>query len=316
MSLNSEKFAFIFPGQGSQSVGMGQLLTEEFHLARETFQEADSLLGYPLSSIAWEGPKEQLDDTINTQPALFVHSIATLRVILDIHPDVIPAFVAGHSMGELSALVAAGSLKFDEGLLLVRSRGELMRQAGELSPGGMAAILGLDIDTLEKICSDPSEGNEIVQIANDNCPGQVVISGASAALDRAMSSAKEAGARKVIPLAVSIAAHSPLMAHAQESFNQAVEAVHFIDPVTTIIGNVSASPLKNVAEIEEDLQAQLNSRVRWTETIQLMRSEGVSTFIEIGNNSVLAGLLKRIDRKARGISIGTPADFEKFTPLL
>lgn len=316
MSQNSNQIAFLFPGQGSQSVGMGQHLAEVFPLAKETFREADSLLAYSLSTIAWEGPEEQLNDTINTQPALFVHSIAALRVIQDLHPDLLPEFVAGHSMGELSALVAAGSLEFEEGLLLVRKRGELMKQAGDISPGGMAAILGLDIDTLEKICSVASDNSDIVQIANDNCPGQVVISGASAALDRAMIGAKEAGARKVVPLAVSIAAHSPLMAHAQETFNQAVESVHFNDPVTPIIGNVSARPLNNIAEIEDDLQAQLNSRVRWTETIQLMRTEGITSFIEIGNNSVLAGLLKRIDRKAHRLSIGSPDDFENLLPIV
>lgn len=316
MSQHSEKFAFVFPGQGSQSVGMGKLLAEEYQLARETFLEADSLLGYQLSSIAWDGPQDQLDDTINTQPALFVHSIATLRVLQEIHPEILPSYVAGHSMGELSALVAAGAMNFEEGILLVRTRGELMKEAGELSPGGMAAILGLEIAALENICAAASEGYEIVQIANDNCPGQVVISGASEALDRAMIAAKEAGARKVVPLAVSIAAHSPLMVHAQERFNQAVEAVHFNNPEIPIIGNVSAGPLNKVSEIEEDLQAQLNSRVRWTETIQLLISKGVSTFIEVGNNSVLSGLLKRIDRKARGISIGTPADFEKLSPIL
>jgi len=316
MSQISAKIAFLFPGQGSQSVGMGQILAEVYPIARQTFQEADSLLGYPLSSIAWEGPEDQLNDTINTQPALFVHSIATLRVLQEIHPDFLPDFVAGHSMGELSALVAAGSLEFEEGLLLVRKRGELMKQAGELSPGGMAAILGLDIETLENVCAAASDNSDIVQIANDNCPGQVVISGASAALERAMNGAKEAGARKVVPLAVSIAAHSPLMAHAQKSFNQAVESVNFMDPETPIIGNVSARSLNNVKEIEVDLQAQLNSRVRWTETIQLLRTKGIELFIEIGNNSVLAGLLKRIDRQSRGVSIGSPDDFEKITPLL
>lgn len=316
MPPNSNQIAFLFPGQGSQSVGMGLQLAEAYPLAKETFKEADSLLGFSLSTIAWEGPKDKLNDTINTQPALFVHSLATLRVIQDIHPKLFPDFVAGHSMGELSALVAAGSLGFEEGLLLVRKRGELMKQAGDLSPGGMAAILGLDIDTLEKICASASDDKEIVQIANDNCPGQVVISGATSALDRAMTGAKEAGARKVVPLAVSIAAHSPLMAHAQESFNQAVESVHFNDPLIPIIGNVSARPLINIGEIKEDLQAQLNSRVRWTETIQLIRAEGISTFIEIGNNNVLAGLLKRIDRKARGLSIGSPTDIEKIAPIM
>jgi [acyl-carrier-protein] S-malonyltransferase len=316
MSQNTAQVAFLFPGQGSQSVGMGQPLAEVYPLARQIYQNADNLLGFPLSTISWEGPEDQLNDTINTQPALFVHSIATLRVFQEIHPDIVPGFVAGHSMGELSALVAAGSLEFEEGLLLVRKRGELMKQAGELSPGGMAAILGLDIDTLEKICAVASDNSDIVQIANDNCPGQVVISGAAAALERAMNRAKEAGARKVIPLAVSIAAHSPLMAHAQESFNQAVESVNFCDPETPIIGNVNARSLNNVEEIEGDLQAQLDSRVRWTETIQLLRNEGIESFIEIGNNAVLSGLLKRIDRNARGFSIGTPDDLEKITSLL
>lgn len=281
-----------------------------YPLANQTFKDADSILGYSLSTISWFGPDEQLNDTINTQPALFVHSIAVLRVIQEKYPDLHPVFVAGHSMGELSALVSAGSLNFEEGLGLVRKRGELMKQAGEKSPGGMAAILGLDIDTLEKICSAASNGTEIVQIANDNCPGQVVISGASAALERAMQAAKDAGARRAVRLAVSIAAHSPLMVHAQDSFNQAVDSVQFTDPTIPIIGNVSALPLLEVEDIRKDLQAQLNSRVRWTESIQLMLSKGVSTFIEIGNNSVLAGLLKRIDRNARGYSIGNPEDLE------
>jgi [acyl-carrier-protein] S-malonyltransferase len=277
--------------------------------------DADRLLGISLSRISWSGPDEQLNDTINTQPALFVHSIAALRVIQEKNPDLHPAFVAGHSMGELSALVSAGSLNFEEGLHLVRKRGELMKQAGEKSPGGMAAILGLDIDTLEKICSAASNSTEIVQIANDNCPGQVVISGASAALERAMQAAKDAGARRAVLLAVSIAAHSPLMVHAQDSFNQAVDSVQFTDPTIPIIGNVSALPLLEVEDIRKDLQAQLNSRVRWTESIQLMLSKGVSTFIEIGNNSVLVGLLKRIDRNARGYSIGNPEDLETLSTI-
>ena len=310
MPSNIDRIAFLFPGQGSQSVGMGQQLAAANPLANQTFMDADRLLGYSLSTISWSGPDEQLNDTINTQPALFVHSIAALRVIQEKYPDLHPAFVAGHSMGELSALVSVGSLNFEEGLLLVRKRGELMKQAGEKSPGGMAAILGLDIDTLEKICSAASKDTEIVQIANDNCPGQVVISGASAALERAMQSSKDAGARRAVRLAVSIAAHSPLMVHAQDSFNQAVDSVQFTDPTIPIIGNVSALPLLKVEDIRIDLQAQLNSRVRWTETIQLLLSKGVSTFIEIGNNSVLVGLLKRIDRKARGYSIRNPEDLE------
>ncbi len=292
---------------------MGQQLAEKYPLANQTYNDADRLLGFPLSKLSWSGPEEDLNDTINTQPALFVHSIATLRIIQENFPNLHPKFVAGHSMGELSALSSAGSMNFEEGLLLVRRRGELMKQAGEKSPGGMAAILGLDIDTLEKICLAASDENEIVQIANDNCPGQVVISGASAALDRAIEAAREAGAKRAVRLAISIAAHSPLMVHAQDSFNKAVDSVEFKDPSIPIIGNVSASPMLNVSDIRLDLQAQLNSRVRWTETIQYMLSGGIKSFIEIGSNSVLTGLLKRIDRNARGFSIGNPEDLENFS---
>lgn len=313
MSQVKDQVSFLFPGQGSQSIGMGKQLAETHRAAKDTFQEADQLLGFSLSKIAWEGPQDQLDDTINTQPALFVHSIASLRVIQENYPDFQPVFVAGHSMGELSALVSAGSMDFTDGLQLVRRRGELMKQAGDKSPGGMAAILGLDIDELEKICATSSSETEIVQIANDNCPGQVVISGSSPALERAMNAAREAGARRAVRLAVSIAAHSPLMAHAQDSFNQAVDAVPFSDPEIPIIGNVIAKPLNLAQDVRQDLRAQLNSRVRWTESIQYMISNGIMNFIELGNNSVLGGLLKRIDRQSRGISLGNPEDFEKLT---
>jgi len=251
---------------------MGQKLAAEFSLAEDTFQEADQILGLDLSTIAWRGSQETLDDTINTQPALMVHSIAALRVLQDNFPDLQPAAVAGHSMGELSALVAAGSLDYIEGLRLVRKRGELMKEAGKKSPGGMAAVLGLEIARLEEICTTATKGGEIVQIANDNCPGQVVISGSTPALERAMNLAKDAGARRVVKLAVSIAAHSPLMVHAQDQFSKAVNASDISDPLIPIIGNVNAEPLLNREQIQADLRAQLNSRVRWTETIQFYRA--------------------------------------------
>lgn len=294
---------------------MGKQLADEFPAAKEVFLEADRLLGTALSKIAWEGPQELLDDTLNTQPALMTHSYALLRVLHEQFPDLQPAAVAGHSMGELSALVSAGAFSFEQGLLLVRRRGELMKQAGEKSPGGMAAILGLEINHLEEICAAASDDSEVVQIANDNCPGQVVISGAEPALERAMQAAQDGGARKVVRLAVSIAAHSPLMVYAQEEFTKSVASTNVKTPLTPVIGNVNAIPLVSVEDIQSDLRAQLNNRVRWTESIQYLLSAGIDTFIEIGNNSVLTGLLKRIDRSAKGISISTPDDLQKISSL-
>jgi [acyl-carrier-protein] S-malonyltransferase len=311
MLSDNPKITYTFPGQGSQSVGMGRRLAEEYPQAYDTFKEADDLLGVNLSRLAWEGPVDELNDTVNTQPALFVHSVAVLRVIENVFPSLKPAYVAGHSMGELSALVAAKCLGFKDCLELVRTRGVLMKQAGERNPGGMAAILGMEISEVDRICSLSSATDEPVQIANDNCPGQVVISGASRAIQRAMDLANQAGAKRVIPLAVSIAAHSPLMEEAQDLFSQAVEHAPLTEPHIPMIGNVSARPLNTVAEIRSDLQAQLNSRVRWTESVQFIIASGVSIFLEIGNGNVLSGLLRRISKDAIGIPVGNPEDILK-----
>lgn len=316
MNSTKDRIALLFPGQGSQSLGMGQQIASAYELAAQTYSAADRILGYSLSAISWHGPEEKLNDTEYTQPALFVHSVSVLKVIRQLFPDFHPDFVAGHSMGELSALFAAKSFTFEAGLKLVQTRGQLMKQAGDISPGGMAAILGLSIAALEEICTSVSRDKEIVQIANDNSPGQVVISGSSAALERAMQAAQEAGARRTVRLAVSIAAHSPLMSHVQERFNEAVGSVEISDPAIPIIGNVQALPLLDADNIRIDLQAQLNSRVRWTESIEYMVSQGVSIFLEIGNNSVLTGLLKRIDRSAKGYAIGNPADIDNLFEIL
>jgi [acyl-carrier-protein] S-malonyltransferase len=315
MTLIPEQTALIFPGQGSQEVGMGAALAGAHPQARLAFEQADEWLGFSLSRLAWEGPEAELNETINTQPALMAHSVAALGVFTQVIQDFQPAFVAGHSMGELSTLVAAAALPFPDALRLVRRRGELMKRAGDLKPGGMAAILGLDIPTLEQICAQASHGDEIVQVANDNCPGQVVISGARPALDRAVQLAQEAKARRAVILAVSIAAHSPLMHDAQQDFNQAVAAAPIVPTNTPIIANVTALPMRTPQEIRSDLQAQLSSRVRWTESVQWMIAQGVTTFVELGSGSVLCGLVKRIDRSVTCLSAGAPSDFDALAAL-
>lgn len=309
MNLNLQSTAFIFPGQGSQAVGMGKELAEGYPAARELFDEADSGLGFPISSLMWNGPAEELNETVNTQPALYLHSIAAWRAFTSLHPDLQPATVAGHSLGELSALTASGALPFSEGIKLVRRRGELMKQAGELNPGGMAAILGLDIPTLEKVCAEASNGAEMVQVANDNCPGQVVISGHKPALERAIEGAKGAGAKRARLLQVSIAAHSPLMETIQAEWNAAVEACEIGTPGIPVVGNVDARPLLSADELRTDIKAQMQSRVRWTESVVLMLGNGIQTFVEAGTGDVLLGLIKRIEPSTNRLTLGNPADF-------
>jgi [acyl-carrier-protein] S-malonyltransferase len=310
MNWNSANTVFLFPGQGSQAVGMGRDLAAQFSVAKETFDEADATLGFALSRIMWDGPEAELNDTINTQPALYVHSLAAYRVFRSIHPDFVPTFMAGHSLGELSALAASGALSFADGLRLVRTRGVLMKRAGEMNPGGMAAVLNLDIPALDKVCAEASAPGEIVQVANDNCPGQVVISGAKPALERAMAGAKAAGAKRAIPLAVSIAAHSPLMDSIQSEWNAAVQSAACVDASVPVVGNVHAKPMISVNDLRADIMAQMQSRVRWTESVQFMAGQGINVFVELGSGSVLIGLVKRIDGNVTGATLGTPADFE------
>ncbi len=288
---------------------MGRELAGQYAAARSVFDRADTAMGFALSDLMWHGPEAGLNDTVNTQPALFVHSIAAFETFRSLYPDFHPAMMAGHSLGELSAISAVGSLGFRDGLLLVRRRGELMKRAGDAAPGGMAAILNLDIPALEGICAAASTSEEIVQVANDNSPGQVVISGAKAAVERAMSLAKEAGARRAIRLAVSIAAHSGLMESMQADWDAAVAEAHMSDAQIPVIGNVSAAPMRLADQLRQDIQRQMQSRVRWTETIQTAAAQGITTFVELGTGSVLLGLIRRIVPATGGYSLGTPDDF-------
>lgn len=310
MKFDSSKTAFIFPGQGSQSVGMGRDLAASYPAARDVFDLADELLGMPFSEQMWHGPDASLNDTLNTQPALFIHSMAALRVFEQEYPGARPAYVAGHSLGEISAMAAAGSISFEDGLRLVRKRGELMKRAGDLNPGGMAAILGVDIPTLEGVCAAASTVDEIVQVANDNCPGQVVISGHKPALERAMVGAKAAGAKRALPLAVSIAAHSPLMDSIQAEWDSAVESIACNDASTPLVSNVHGAPITAAGALRADIRAQMQSRVRWTESVRWLSQQGITTFIEFGSGSVLCGLIKRIVPEALTFACGVPQDFE------
>jgi [acyl-carrier-protein] S-malonyltransferase len=303
--------AFVFPGQGSQTVGMGKDLAQVYPAAKEIFHKADHILEFPLSKLAWEGPAEELNDTANTQPALYVHSYAVWEVLQATHPGIQASYMAGHSLGEFSALAVAGSISFSEGLKLVHTRGELMREAGEKNPGRIAAILGLDLQEVESITQSASAENEPVVIANDNCPGQVVISGAQAAVDRAIVMAKEAGAKRALPLNVSVAVHSSLMVDAQSGLLRAIANTAIQSPQIPVIGNVSALPLENATAVRQEMQQQLTSRVRWAETIEYTLFKGVSTYFELGNRNVLSGLIRRIDRATTQIPLGNPEDFEK-----
>jgi len=294
--------AFLFPGQGSQHVGMGRDLYESEPVARAVFDRADARLGFSLSSLCFEGPAEELTDTVNQQPALLVTSIAALKA-KQVQDPSYPAFVAGHSLGEFSALVAAESLTFEDGLDLVRRRGQLMKAAGEHEPGAMAAILALEVEQVESLCEQAREQTgRPVQMANDNCPGQVVISGDEIALAEAEKMAIEAGARKVVRLPITIAAHSPLMVSASTDFARAVDGTEISMPKIPVIGNVTARPLTSPEAIRAELKTQLTAPVRWSSSMTHLLDNGVDTFVEIGPGEVLLSLIKRIDRKAKRVS--------------
>lgn len=300
--------AYLFPGQGSQYVGMGRDAYEGNSSARAFFDEADALFGFKLSELAFSGPEEQLKDTVYQQPALFVTSMANWQRMRDEGwPEA--EFVAGHSLGEFAALVAAGSLTFSDGLQLVRKRGELMKRAGEQSPGAMAAVLALPVEQIALLCAQAEdETGSLVQVANDNCPGQIVISGHEKALQRAVELAEDAGARRTVRLPISIAAHSYLMDSVSSAFSEAVDEVPLREPQIPVIGNVTAQPVQKVEEIRSELKAQLTSPVSWTSSMRYLLDAGSDTFVEPGPNNVLLGLLKRIDRRVKRVAFDKGPD--------
>ena len=307
------KVAFVFPGQGSQIVGMGKDLAESYPLVRQTFEQANDILGFSLSDLCFNGPEDVLNDTLNTQPALYTVGVAIMRVVQSEISDAVPSFVAGHSLGEFTALAAAGSVTFEDGLRLVRERGRLMQAAGTKSPGAMAAVLGLDAAEIREICARASEKTGgVLILANDNCPGQSVISGDDATIEVGMQMLTEAKAKRVVKLPISIAAHSPLMESASAEFRQVVASTQFAEPRVPIYGNVDAASLANVTAIRRELDLQLTNSVRWTESVQAMIASGAELFVEMGPKDVLTGLLKRIDRSKTGKAINNVETLQKF----
>jgi [acyl-carrier-protein] S-malonyltransferase len=306
----SERIGLLFPGQGSQFVGMGRDLADAYPEARDTFAEADETLGLALSRLCWEGPEDELTSTVNAQPAILVHSVAVWRVLQRRRPAV--ALAAGHSLGEFSAYVAADAIDFADAVRTVRRRGELMLQSGQARPGTMAALLGLDDAAAEAICTEASDGQHVVVPANFNAAGQIVISGDVPAVERAGELAKAAGARRVIPLNVSGACHSPLMRVAEAGLRDTLAGVNLRDPSFPVVSNVTADPIAESTRARELLVEQLTSPVRWVASMQTMVAEELGGYLELGPGNVLAGLLKRISRDLPVRSLGTAHDVESY----
>ena len=311
--------ALTFPGQGSQAVGMGQSLSEAFSVARELFQEVDDALGQPLSRLMWQGPEADLMLTENAQPALMAVSLAVMRVLevegkLEWGRHV--SLAAGHSLGEYSALAAAGTFSVPDAARLLKARGRAMQRAVPVGQGAMAALLGAEIDQAEEVSREATQGAEVCVVANDNAPGQVVISGSKAALERAAEIAKAKGIKRTMMLPVSAPFHSPLMAPAAREMEAELEKVTMRPPRVPIISNVSVSPENDPARIRRLLVEQVTGRVRWRETIAGLRARGISSVVEVGAGKVLTTMAKRIDKDLPGLSIETPQEIEAFLKTL
>ncbi|MGD9827736.1 MAG: ACP S-malonyltransferase [Hyphomicrobiaceae bacterium] len=310
--------AFVFPGQGSQDVGMGRALAERFASARAVFEEVDAALGEPLSRIMWEGPKDTLTLTENAQPALMAVSLAAVRV-LEVEFGVKVAerakFVAGHSLGEYSALAAAGTFSIADAARLLKTRGQAMQRAVPVGEGAMAALLGVGVDVGRKLAEAASQG-EVCQVANDNEPGQVVISGAKSAIDRAAGLAKEHGVRRFLPLTVSAPFHCALMQPAADVMAEALAAVAMKAPVVPVVSNVLAAAISDPAEIRTRLVEQVTGTVRWRECVSYMAANGVTQLCEIGSGKVLTGLARRIEGALTALSVGTSEEAEAVAKAL
>jgi [acyl-carrier-protein] S-malonyltransferase len=304
----TDKLALVFPGQGSQYVGMGLDLYDQYSEARSVFDEADRTLGFGLSRLCFEGPEDELNDTVNTQAAVLTVSVATLQTMGSLRRAGQVSSVAGHSLGEYTALVAAGRVSFADAVTLVRERGRLMKEAGKQRPGGMAAVLGLPEETVAEACQQAQDDTgRVIQIANHNSPGQIVISGETSGLDRAVELLREQGARRVVQLAVSIPSHCALMESAAEGLRAALSRVVFRDADTPVIGNVTGRPLQQRDEIRDELVRQLVSPVQWVSSVRWMIDQGMKTFVEIGPKDTLSNLIKRIDGSVARISVNSVA---------
>jgi [acyl-carrier-protein] S-malonyltransferase len=308
------KTAFLFPGQGSQSVGMGRDLASSFPVARRTFEEANDALGFDLADLCFQGPEEQLRLTEFTQPAIFTVSVAALRVLAE--AGVTADYVAGHSLGEYSANVAAGAIEFAVAARTVRRRGQLMQQAVPAGQGAMAAILGMPEETVVALCRDASSEGAPVEPANLNSPEQTVISGATAAVERAIALAKERGAKRAVLLQVSAPFHCSLMQPAQDGLAPILQEIVFAAAKMPVVVNVDAALVTDGAQLRDALIRQVTGAVRWTQSMQLLIAEGVTTFIEVGPGKVLSGLLRQIDRSQKCAQVEDPTSLEKLLAVL